>query len=178
MIDTTIVDEIVEIEREMFMSVYSTVKAPCQDRLKMFAAMRRMHHSVLSEETLAALLANLKRARDRGVNLMTVKYARMENQISPLKDSPLIAEIVKIEQNWMDEVAEKYPRIFTGEKRDGFSNYLSCELEVMSDEALGCYHTDIVTAVVEKRNLVEERYDNLFKTLGYESLEARNAAGE
>ncbi len=175
---TTTIDRIVEIEREMFGSVYSSVKAPCQDKLKMFEAMRRMHHSVLSDGTLDAHLQNLQRARAEGVNLMTLKYARMENQIDPLSTSPLIAEIVAVEQRWMGDVVQKYPKIFTQHNEQGFKTYLACELETLSDETLDGYHADIEAAKAAGRNLVEDRYEALFRSLGYESMAARNEQGE
>jgi hypothetical protein len=100
---------------------------------------------------------------------MTEKYARMENQIPPLKESQDIDDIVAIEVNWLMELIDKYPRTIQG-SGESFRTYASCELETLSDETLKLLHEMAGQAVAENRKRVEERYNHLFQSMGYESL--------
>lgn len=170
-----LVEKIVEVELGMFKSVNSTVYSPCQDRLKTFKVMRQMHHSVMPVDVLESQLNDLQKAVEDGRNFMTEKYARMENRIPPLKQSEEINQIVEVEIGWQEEVTGKYPNLFPEKNSVGFRNYLSCELETLSDRTLELLHAATMKAFDQGRNLVEERYDNLFKSLGYDSIEAREA---
>lgn len=167
-----LIEQIVEMELEMFRAVNSSVHSPCQDHLRTFKLMRWMHHSVMPGAMLESYHADLVGARKAGRNFMVEKYARMENRIPPLKQSQAIEDIVDAEIAWMREVAHKYPLTFEG-GGEGFKAYLSCELEPLSDRTLGLLREEVERAKKGNRNLVEERYDNLFKRLGYESLEDR-----
>jgi len=167
-----LIGKIVEIELEMFRTVNSSVHSPCQDQLQTFKMMRWMHHSVMPEAFLNSYLKDLQAAEHAGRNFMVEKYARMENRIPPLKESEDIKYIVDVEMNWMREVASKYPTTFGGSGQ-GFSDYLSCELETLSDATLEKFRDVVGKAKKDRRNLVEERYDNLFKRIGYKSLADR-----
>ncbi|MFY9398109.1 MAG: DUF4125 family protein [Desulfomonilia bacterium] len=74
---------IIELELAMFRKVNARGNAPCQEMPETFRAMRWMAHSVLSEGTLSSYLDDLKTAAEAGRNLMTEKYARMDNFIPP-----------------------------------------------------------------------------------------------
>lgn len=168
---------IVEIELGMFERVRAAEPTRCQERPEAFKAMRTMTHSALSAETLAAYLEDLEKALAEGRNFMTLKYARMEGKIGPLKENPLIQEIVQIEQRWMSDLARRYPHVITG--GPGFAPYLSAELETYSDKTLEYYFRDVSQAAAEGRNLAEERYDYLFQRIGYGSIaEAEERAGK
>ncbi|WP_187170556.1 DUF4125 family protein [Salidesulfovibrio onnuriiensis] len=170
MTNQDIIDRIIEMELTMFKSVISTVHSPCQDRLQTFRIMRWMSHSVLPDQVLESYLQDLQEAVDQGRNFMVEKYARMEGRIPPLKDSLLVEEIVDTKIAWMRAVAQKYPTIFEPRGNE-FRTYISCELETLSHRTLGLLHECVVQARVSHRNMVEERYNNLFRRLGYESLE-------
>lgn len=159
-----LIDQIVMLEMEMFQSTISTVHSPCQDRLETFRTMRWMHHSVLSKETLESHLYDLTVAKQHGRNLMIEKYARMENKIPPLKTHPAIATISSIELEWMNELAEKDPATFNG-NHDGFLSYISAELETLSDRTLELLLETTLEAKTHNINLIEKRYNNLFKRL-------------
>ncbi len=163
-----LVKNIIEIELDMFERVRSIEPSLCQELPESFKMMRGMTHSVLSIKTLKSYLEDLLEAEAGGRNLVTEKYARMDNRIPPLKDNPIIDEIVKIEERWMKELSEKYPRTFKGGL--GFKVYLSSELETYSDKTLQLYFRDISKAIKEERNLAEERYTALFQQLGYSSI--------
>jgi Protein of unknown function (DUF4125) len=55
----------------------------------------------------------------------------------------------------------------------GFSLYESRELETYSDRTTDLYHEAVTKARDQGRNLVEERYANLFRRSGYASIAAR-----
>lgn len=156
-----LLDKIVEMELEMFLATISTVHSPCQDRINTFKAMRWMHHSVFSDETLESHLYDLAIAKQSGRNLMTEKYARMENKIPPLKKHPAIETVAGIELKWMQELADKKPEEFNG-NHNGFFTYILAELETLSDKTLELILETTLCAKSKNQNLVERRYNNLF----------------
>lgn len=81
----------------MFQKVRTIEPALCQDLPETFEIMREMNHSVLSLESLKSYLNDLNVALSKKRNLLTEKYARMNNTIPPLNNNPLIKEIVSIE---------------------------------------------------------------------------------
>lgn len=164
-----ILKQIIALELDMFERVRTAQPTLCQERPEAFKSMRTMTHSVLSTQTLQSYLNDLQTANCGGVNLLTLKYARMGGQIPPLSDNPVIGDIVRIEERWMLELAERYPHTVKG--GPGFSNYLSSELETYSDGTLTLYYADVSKAVDEGRNLAEERYNWLFERIGYGSID-------
>ena len=164
-----LLNEIIEIELRMFDQVRTSEPSLCKDRPGTFKVMRGMTHSVLSTKTLQSYLEDLQKAKAEGRNLLTEKYARMDNRIPPLKSNPIIDNIVEIEARWMEELSQKYPRTF--KRGPGFKIYLSSELETYSDETLKLYFGDVSRAEKEGRNLTEERYTKLAKQIGYGSID-------
>jgi len=165
-----LLNNIIEIELHMFKQVRTSEPSLCKDRPETFKVMRRMTHSVLSTETLEAYLEDLHKAEAKGRNLLTEKYARMDNIIPPLKTNRFIDDIVKLESRWVRELSQKYPRSFKGES-GSFELYLSSELETYSDETLKLYFGDVSRAEKEGRSLAEERYTKLFQQIGYSSID-------
>ena len=165
-----LIDEIVNIELLMFQNVRTSEPSLCQERPNTFRLMREMGHVVLSSKTLSSYLKDLKNAKSLNRNLLTEKYARMNNMIPPLKKSSILNDIMIIESTWMKELLLKYS--FLQKKNSSyFEKYLSSELETYSEETLKLYLKDITEAKEHKRNLAEERYLYLFKKLGYSSLD-------
>ena len=163
-----VLDGIIEIELDMFKRVRTAEPSLCQERPETFKAMRWMTHSVLSTETLESYLGDLQRAETEGRNLLTEKYARMQNVIPLLKTNPIIEDIVEVEVSWMKELSQKYPCTFKGQP--GFEVYLHSELETYSNETLKLYFGDVSKAEQKGRNLAEERYTALFQQIGYGSI--------
>ena len=163
-----LLDGIIEIELDMFKRVRTAEPSLCQERPETFKAMRWMTHSVLSTGTLESYLGDLQKAETEGRNLLTEKYARMQNIIPLIKTNPIIEDITKVEVSWMKELSQKYPHTFGS--RPGFEIYLHSELETYSDETVESYFGDISKAKKEGRNLVEERYTILFQEMGYVSI--------
>ncbi len=167
-----LINRIIELELDMFLKVKTSEPSLCQEKPEALKSMRSMTHSVLSEETLQSYLDDLLQAGMDDKNLLTLKYARMEDKIPRLKENLLIGDIVKIEEKWMMELALRYPRIVKG--APGFGTYLSCELETYSDKTLDLYNADVLKAQSEGRNLAEERYNYLFGKIGYGSIAEAN----
>ena len=170
-----LLDNIIEFEFDMFERVRTSEPSLCKDQPETFRAMRGMTHSVLSTKTLQSYLEDLQKAKAEGRNLLTEKYARMDNRIPPLKTNPIIDDIVEIEARWMEELSRKYPHTF--KRGPGFKIYLSSELETYSDKTLKLYFGDVSKAEKEGRNLTEERYNKLTKQMGYGSIDELEGKG-
>jgi len=140
-----LIRKIVKLELEMFENVRTIQPSLCQEKPATFKLMREMNHSVLSVSTLKSYLKDLKTAKSSERNLMTEKYARMNNLIPPLKLNPVIHEIVSIESKWITDFSQQYPLI-ANYRSNYFSNYLSCELETYSDNSIDRYFHDIKIA--------------------------------
>jgi hypothetical protein len=162
-----ILARIIELELDMFQKVRTSQPSLCQEHPNTFKAMREMNFIVLSLETLKSYLNDLKKAKNR--NLLTEKYARMNNLIPPLKNNPIIAKIVNIEKEWISELTKKYPFTFK-RKASNFKNYLTSELETFSEKTLELFYNDLIKARTKGKNLTEERYLYLFKKMGYNSI--------
>ncbi len=164
-----LLDRIIEIELDMFMRVRTSEPSACQERPETFRIMREMNHFFYSNEMLQSYLEDLESALASGRNLLTEKYARMDDLIPPLKSNPLITEIVKIEKEWMNDLQTRYPLTFKNPV-ERFGNYLSSELETYSDRSLELLFRDLIKAKEDGVNLAEERYSHLFKRIGYGSI--------
>ena len=170
-----LLDNIIEFEFDMFEQVRTSEPSLCQEQPETFRAMRGMTHSVLSTKTLQSYFEDLQKAKAEGRNLLTEKYARMDNRSPPLKTNPIIDDIVEIEARWMDELSRKYPR--TVKLGPGFKIYLSSELETYSDQTLKLYFGDVSRAEKKGGNLTEERYAKLTKQMGYGSIDELEGKG-
>ena len=163
--------EIVSIELRMFLTVQTDTPTICQEQPETFKLMRKAGFHVLSTETLESYLDDLEEAVEENRNLVTLKYARIDNIVPPLSDNPLIDKIVGIESRWLKELEQKYPSTFRD--RAGFATgvYLRSEMETYSDRTLELYFKDVSRALEEGENLTAERYTYLFQQLGYHSIE-------
>lgn len=170
-----LLDNIIEFEFDMFERVRTSEPSLCQEQPETFRAMRGMTHSVLSTKTLQSYFEDLQKAKAEGRNLLTEKYARMDNRIPPLKTNPIIDDIVEIEARWMEELSRKYPHTF--KLGPGFKIYLSSELETYSDQTLKLYFGDVSRAEKKGGNLTEERYAKLTKQMGYGSIDELEGKG-
>lgn len=183
---------VIALEKRMFVAVKASSPSACQQHLHTFETMRRMSHCVLSDETLSSYLQDLQDAFEpvqasgccvapslSGVNtpaqtellrnFFSEKYARIEGLIPPLKSNPVIDEIVVVESAWFRDLQSRFPHLLhaTG----AFEAYERAELETYSDRTLASYARDLHAATQQGRNLVEERYRFLYKTLGLGTLE-------
>lgn len=161
-----ILDEIIAREWKMFQATPNEGGvASCQQRPETFRMMRRMAHSVHGPEFLKSYLDDLREAESVGRNLMLEKYARMDNLIPPISESPLLDYISNQEADFMDEAARKYPDRIRNDDRHKFKNYLRSELETLSPKSLELYAAELKNAVAEGRNPVCERHEWLIEQI-------------
>lgn len=182
----TLIEQIIEIELEMFLTVPSEQKSSCQNYPDSFRLHRRALFSTWSKDTLRSHLENLENARNDGVNLMTIKYARMDDRIPRKNTNPLIEKITSIQYKWQEEVFQKYPNLMANarplsEENDSafgisFKTYLISELETYSDETLALLYRDMAQKLKNETNMSEELYGYLVKEMGYDSIEAADQA--
>ena len=174
-----LIDQILTAEFDMFQRVPTMTPTACQESEGGFRLMRGSAFETWSEATLESYLDDLLTALQENRNLLTEKYARMDDLIPPINLNPLIDDIVKIESEWQAEARRKYPHILGGGEvcnAGGFEIYLRGELETYSDQTLELYYQDLMQALREGRNLSEERYGNMSVKLGYSSLEEHENA--
>lgn len=178
MSDSTI-DRVLDAEWRMFARVRSARHAPCQSAPDKFKAIRASLFATWTRPMLDSYLGDLERADSRGRNLLAEKYARMDDQIPRLSESPLIDIIVTIESNWHEELRRNYPALYdrccrgmdeTGDGRN-FGVYLGCELETYGDRTLELYFENIGAAVAAGRNLAVEALECLVRRNGYRDLD-------
>jgi hypothetical protein len=178
---TNLIDEILELELAMFLSVPSRGPAPCREHPDSFRLMRRAQFESWSHTTLQHYLNDLKAARQRNDNLMTLKYARMENLVPLLNDSPLINRMVEIQAEWHRDVSNKYP-YFSRTSRPvddlsdqpgavSFSTYLRGELETYSNRTLASLYDDMQKVKDRGGNMAEDIFDRIVRTMGFDSLD-------
>jgi len=174
-----LLEHILDMEWEMFVAVKSAQPASCQSSPDKFRAIRASVFEMWSDDILASYLIQLSVAKMQGRNLLTEKYARMDNLIPPLTDSPYIDEIVEISELWHNELQKNYPALYrrccrtmeqTGDGRN-FSVYLRSELETYGDNTLELYYANVITAYDQQRNLSIEALQHLIEKSGYKDLE-------
>jgi hypothetical protein len=156
---------ILDLEWEMVRGA----QAALEEEEGAFRLLRWMTHSVLTEDLLVRLLEHLTQARAAGRNVMTEISARMAGQRPPRNDSPRIGRIAAIEQAWMHAVHRRYPLTFPG-MGDQFLIHLTAELETFPEDYLEALHGFTAASQAAGRNLVEERYQQLFEHLGHGSI--------
>jgi hypothetical protein len=186
-IRSSLIDRILDREQEMFRTVRSRYPAPCQADPRGFRIHRSAQFSVWSEEALRSYLNDLEQAAKEDRNLMTLKYARMENLIPELHRDPEVVEwidrIVSVQLKWQKALSARYPGLLgRGRPLEGdasgatsFSTYLRGELETYSRETLGHLFREVTGAEASGRNLTEGVYLTLVRGLGYGSIDDAEA---
>lgn len=184
-----LIEEILERELEMFLSVPARYPAACQSDPAGFRDSRSAQFSVWSIEALTSYLEDLRRAVEQGRNLMTLKYARMENLVPNLHEDPLVEnlidQIVEVQLEWQQELAVRYPSLIgrgrpleaegDGPGVTSFVTYLRGELETFSENTLACLFRDVTEARTRGENLTEGTYREMVRNLGYRSIEDAEA---
>ncbi|MBD5627481.1 MAG: DUF4125 family protein [Desulfovibrio sp.] len=154
-----LLNEIIERELAMFLATPNEGgTADCQQRPDTFRVMRRMAHITHDDATLKSYLNDLRAAEENGRNFMLEKYARMDDRLPPLSESPLLDEIADAENAFLEEAAKVRPDRIQRNGSDIFRRYLRCELETLSPETLALYAEEVRRAKAEGRNLVLERH--------------------
>ncbi len=174
-----LIDQILKLEFDMFQRVPTLSPTACQESEGGFRLMRGSAFETWSEATLDSYNEDLLQAVQEERNLLTEKYARMDDLIPCMNFNPIIDDIVKIESEWQVEARRKYPHILGGGEvceAGGFEIYLHSELETYSDQTLDLYYRDTTEALKQGGNLSEERYLKMSLKLGYGSLEEHENA--
>jgi hypothetical protein len=176
-----IIKEILGIELEMFLTVRTQQRSSCQDYPESFKRHRRIQFTAWSEPTLKSYLNDLKEAVEKGTNLMTIKYARMDNLIPAENKNPLIDRIVEIQYGWQKEMFKRYPYLMGGARplsteedsarKTSFETYLRGELETYSDTTLELLYKDMSEKLRRGMNMSEEVYGYLAGEMGYSSID-------
>lgn len=193
---TDLVEAIVALEWRQFDGVKNEGgRASCQDDFSTFSIMRKSQYLTWNSELLESYYADLCEAEARGWNLIMEKYARMMESTSkeqyeelkkqlPERSERRIAiqeEIIKIQINWMEEFAEKYPKmagnartIHTSEDTEfstSYETYLRGELGTYGEETIALYGRMIVNLKNQDKNLAYEIMTNTAHLYGYGSVE-------
>ena len=177
----SIIKAILDLELEMFLAVNSREPAACQQNPQRFREMRKAQFLAWSLKTLESYYGDLKKALCQGKNLMTLKYARMDNLIPSMNTNPAISRIADIQLGWQRDMASRYPKIMSrgrslddaDEKTGGasFKTYLMGELETYSDQTLALLEADIYQYIENNENMTQIIYESMVAALGYLSLE-------
>jgi hypothetical protein len=178
-VSSKLLARVLEAEWQMFVRVRSARPAACQSAPDNFKTIRASLFETWTEAMLASYLGDLEEAEAQGRNLLSEKYARMDNLIPPLSNNPLIDIIVTIESNWQEDLQQRYPALYqrccrgmdeTGDGRN-FGVYLGCELETYGEQTLQLYFDNLGAALAAGRNLAIEALQRLVRKNGYDSLE-------
>jgi hypothetical protein len=171
------VHRILDIELDMFRRVPTGEEPSCRSHLEDMKLHRRGQFSTWSEKTCESYLEDLREAERRGVNLMTIKYARMDKLIPPYSGNPLIQRIADQFVVWQREMLRDYPNLMRGGRDlEDFSNYLRGELETYSDRTLEFLWQDVESFAARGENMSAAVYGYLARQSGYESLELMEEA--
>jgi hypothetical protein len=179
-------EQILELELQMFLTVPADGDYSCRHHPESFRLHRKAQFSVWSPDTIASYLDDLKRAKERGINLMTIKYARMDDLIPRENMNPLIEEIAAIQYQWQQEMFASHPTFMSGarplsveedsERSTSFETYIKGELETYSDNTLSLLFRDMTALVKRGINGSELVYEQLVRELGYASIEEAEQA--
>lgn len=192
-----LLDKITEIEFMEFDLVRNSGgRASCQNDWKTFEVMRKSQYMTWTEDMLHEYLWHLQDSFSKGRNLIEEKYGRMMESTFPeeyekIKDTfPVLSEqrknimeeIIRIQVSWMEEFAEKYPRmagnarvIHTSEDsgwNTSYETYLRGELGTYSEDLIKMYGQFIVGLMNENKNLAYLTMENTAHLYGYQSVEA------
>ncbi|MDC7228300.1 MAG: DUF4125 family protein [Spirochaetales bacterium] len=175
-----ILEEVLTREHAMLMAVNAEGDPECRKHADEFKKHRSAQFSVWFEATLESYLDDLMVAEAENRNLMTYKYARMDNLIPSENNDPLIETITAIQIAWQLEMAEKYPGLMknargivsaeNSELSVTFAGYLSAELESYSGKTLKLLFQDIEGYKKKGINMSEKIYEKLIADFGYSSL--------
>ena len=191
------VNEIVMLEWQAFDKVINEGgRAECQDDWPTFSIMRTSQYETWTDEMLDSFIDDFYSANEQGWNLITEKYARMEESTAPeeyakIKDllpplsdakKAIIDQIADIQVGRMEEFKDRYPKS-AGRARSirssedtkvntSYETYLRGELATYSDRTLALYGQFIVKLAGTGKNLAFMIMENTARAYGYEGLDA------
>lgn len=191
-----LIKQIVLSEWEAFDKVQNEGgRASCQDDFTTFSIMRKSQYMTWTNEMLEEYLYHFTKSYNEGRNLITEKYGRMMESTAPekyekikdhfvkLSDKRIALQeaIIKIQVNWMEEVAAKYPKVASNARsihtyednafNTSYETYLRGELGTYSEELIAMYGRFIVDIEMQGGNLAYMTMNNTAILNGYKSLE-------
>ncbi|MCR5357572.1 MAG: DUF4125 family protein [Lachnospiraceae bacterium] len=194
------VNELIMLEWQAFDKVVNEGgRASCQDDFDTFSIMRRSQYDTWTEEMLDSFIDDFYSANERGWNLITEKYARMEKSTAPdeyekIKDElpqvseakeAIVDQIVDIQVGWMEEFAARYPKAAANSRsirsssdtkdNTSYETYLRGELLTYSDRTLALYGQFIVKLAGNRENLAFMIMENTARAYGYAGLDDMEA---
>jgi hypothetical protein len=177
-----IIDAILEMELQMFLTVNPQPTSSCQEYPESFKLHRRAQFHPWSEEALGSYLDDLHQAKERGDNLIRRKYARMQGLLPPAAGDPVLEDILRLKLDWQLTMFRDYPAVMSGARpltdesaraqMTSFETYARGELETYSARTLTLLHRDLLALQARGESLSEKVYDYLVRASGYASLEA------
>ena len=190
-----IIEQIVLSEWEAFDKVQNEGgRASCQDDFETFSIMRKSQYMTWTDEMLNEYLYHFINSYNSGRNLITEKYGRMmestapdryeeiKSHFIPLSDERIALQeaIIRIQVNWMEEVATKYPNIARNARsihtyednayNTSYETYLRGELGTYSEELIAMYGRFIVDIEKQGQNLAFMTMNNAAILYGYEGI--------
>lgn len=184
-----LISKIVDLELKMF-SELDTNKSIDIESMPIFRKMRLVHYSGLSDKTLETWFSDLTKAYKSGRNVILEKHAMLSGNLKIMKIESMVIKkqadsekesaedeakaIIEQESTWQTELSSKYPLVVKRkfEDEENFKQALYCELHTWSKESIHSYFEDICLAKKRNVNLAEKRFNNLYKSLGEDSLDA------
>lgn len=170
-------------------------RAFCQDDYETFSIMRESQYKTWNNDLLKSYYEDLMNAKNMGWNMISEKYARMMESNDPIgyltvKDYlPVIdeqrkliqEEIIKIQVNWMEELANQYPKLAYNARsirseddeidNTSYETYLRGEISTYSSKTLLLYGRMIADYLKDNKNLAYETMKNTCELYGYHTLD-------
>lgn len=190
-----LIEKIIAYEWEAFHNAPNEGgRAFCQNDPETFGIMRQSQYLPWPEALLESWLQDLQAAAQAGWNVMTEKYARMEQSLDPQRYAEIChllpqrsemhravtEQIVQIQVGWMEEFAAEYPKM-AGRARNihtsqdsrcgtSYETYLRAELGTYSDATLQLYGRFIVDLYRREENLAYQIMEHTARLYGYADL--------
>lgn len=201
MSEVQLVENIVRLEWRAFDKVINEGgRASCQDDWETFSVMRKSQYQTWPKHLLVKYLQEFIMASNKGWNLITEKYGRMEEYTTPerwakLKNSfpeipqerkEIIDAIVAIQVAAMENFAKEYPKM-AGNARSihsdednafntSYETYLRGEISTYSEGMLIEYGMFVAALISEGKNpayLVMEQTAHLYGYVSVEDVERK-----
>lgn len=173
-------------------------RAGCQDDWMTFRIMRMSQYMTYTMPMLVRYRYDFNKAYAMGRNLISEKYARMEESTAPKKYEelkkhlPIITDeqrkvveaIVAIQVEFMEEMAKEYPNVVRNARtihtkddrpfNTSYETYLRGELLTYSDSMLMMYGRYVIEHASMGNNIAKEIMTNTAKLYGFKSIDELN----
>ncbi len=190
----SLIEQIIVYEFDMFSKVQSIDgRASCQDDWNTFHIMRFSQHALFSRETLQSYKEDLKRAREKGRNLIAEKYSYMmeetDKEYFERELRPYLTKVGERQEKLAKAIATVfivcyegqsliYPKLlssgrslFGGAGGVTIPCYFVSELKTYSENTLLQMARDMIRILSTGENPVKQLYSNIVKEYGYPDLE-------